>query len=154
VLATESFRHVPINFSLSVRPFICPHVTTREPINGFSWHTTLGSFTKICRHFPVISSDRTAVTIALNEYLWAFAQKSGWLEYPQVALVTVVNMATTVSWRNLCAKNTYPTAQPWRESFIVTSWPSQKGVACLAQTTLMSLASFAKVKRQILSKAP
>jgi hypothetical protein len=33
---------VPISFAVSV----CPHVTTQELLNGFSWNLTLESFTK------------------------------------------------------------------------------------------------------------
>jgi hypothetical protein len=37
--------NAPISFAMT----ICPHVTTRETLNGFSSNSTLGSFTKIYR---------------------------------------------------------------------------------------------------------
>jgi hypothetical protein len=33
---------------------ICPHVTTREPLDGFSRYLTLGRFTIICRLIPIL----------------------------------------------------------------------------------------------------
>jgi hypothetical protein len=34
---------------MSVRPSICPHGTTRLPLDGFSWNLILENFSKICR---------------------------------------------------------------------------------------------------------
>ena len=42
-------RKSPISFVMLVRPCVCPHVSARLPLDGFSWISILGTFIKICR---------------------------------------------------------------------------------------------------------
>jgi hypothetical protein len=41
-------------FNCSARPSVCTDETGRQGLNGFSWYLILKSFTKLCRHFPVV----------------------------------------------------------------------------------------------------
>jgi hypothetical protein len=47
--AFAKLRKATINFVMSVRLFVCPHGTTRLPLDGFSWNLIFESFSKICR---------------------------------------------------------------------------------------------------------
>jgi hypothetical protein len=44
---------------------VCPNITTRKPLNRFSWSR---SFTKICGHIPVL--------VKIRQQWWAFYMKS------------------------------------------------------------------------------
>jgi hypothetical protein len=49
-LAIKSCRNAPTRLIVSV----CPHITTWEPLNRFSWNFILGRFTKVCWNIPVL----------------------------------------------------------------------------------------------------
>jgi hypothetical protein len=58
----ESCKNAPDNFAISACPPIFPHVTTRKPLNGFSWNLVLGRYTKMCRRINILDKIEQYVT--------------------------------------------------------------------------------------------
>jgi len=61
----EKLREVTNNFIMSVRTSVRPQLSTRIPLDGFSWNFILGSFIKICRE-NVSTFNRTEISGTLT----------------------------------------------------------------------------------------
>lgn len=61
---TKFCKNAIITFAISV----CPHATSREPLNGFSRKFILGSFTQICLHFCFLVKIGRERTLYMKTY--------------------------------------------------------------------------------------
>jgi hypothetical protein len=52
--AFSNVRKAPISFVMSIRPSVCPHGSTRLPLDGFAWDLILEFFRKSVEKIQVL----------------------------------------------------------------------------------------------------
>ena len=68
-------RKATISFVMSGRPSVCPHGTTRLPLDGFWWNFLLSLFSKICPEnssFIKIWQEQRLLYVKTFSHLWQY----------------------------------------------------------------------------------